>query len=96
MAAQPKRITVINALAYIEDKIHSANLKLTKEVDSSGEYDATFQSGLDASAKGDITDIVKMIRWLKETYFNIASVPTAFSDAEVDAINPLIRNDGQA
>lgn len=93
MAAQPKRITVLGALAYMEDRIHDANRKLTIEADTSGQYDATYQAGLDASAKTDIVNVIKMLRWLKETYFGIAGTPAAFTDAEVDGINPYIRND---
>ena len=91
MVDQPKRVVVLNALGYVQNQITLVNTKLLKETNPDGEYDATFVAGLDTSAKTNLVNILKMLRWLKEGYFGISGTPAAFTDAEVDAINPSIR-----
>ena len=82
-----KKIELVNA--YMKGKLQEVNLKLQRETNPNGIYDATFVAGLDTSAKQDEGDIIQMLRWLADN--EGFTVPAAFSDAEVDAINPKIR-----
>lgn len=88
--ANPKRILVRNALAYIEQKIHEANQKLVDELNQEGKFSTAYVSGTDASAKTNVGESVKMFRWLLG-YLNISPIPTAYTDAQVDAIDINIR-----
>jgi len=82
-----KKIQLVNA--YMKAKLQEVNLKLHREEDPEDIFDDTFKGTLDASAKADEGDIIKMLRWLAD---NLGfTVPIAFTDAEVDAINPDIR-----
>lgn len=90
MVEQTKRIKTIKALAYVENKIHSINNKFKDEKDTSGRLDITYQSGLNTSAKNDGKELVKMLRWLLKE-LGITTLPTAYTDAQVDAIDPSIR-----
>lgn len=85
----PKRQKVRTALAECENRIHSANRKLTEEVDAENKLDATYKAGLDASAKQDIADVFKILDWLRND-FGLAD-PPLLDDAGIDAINPEIR-----
>ena len=90
MVEQTKRVKTIKALAYVENKIHSINNKFKDELDISGRIDTTYQSGLNTSAKDDGKDLVKMLRWLLKE-LGIATLPAAYTDTQVDAIDPEIR-----
>jgi len=90
MVAQTKRNKVLNSLAYLEDNIHEANDSLRIEEENAPEYTTTYKSGLDASAKNNLKVIVKMLRWLASD-LGITTLPAAFTDAQVDAIDPTIR-----
>jgi hypothetical protein len=89
LVPQDKKVKIELILGYLRGKIGDARTKLHEETNPGGKYDATYVSGLDASVKSDIGDIIKMLRWLaiNESF----AVPTEFLDAEVDAINPEIR-----
>ncbi len=86
---QDKKKKIEGVNSYIKGKIQEVDLKLFQETNPGGIYDGTYVGGLDASAKSDEGDIIKMLRWLAD---NLGfTVPPAFSDAEVDAIDPNIR-----
>lgn len=92
-----KRQVVIKSMAIVENAVHGMNKALKQEVDNSGELDTTFQSTRDADAKQNAVRIIKVMRWLKEDFFNIGGqTPAAFTDAEMEAIDPdvLTHEDG--
>ena len=89
MTEQTKRKKIELVNQYMKGKLQLVNWKLNREADTSGHFDSTYQATLDSSAKADEGDIIKMLRWLAgDLSF---TVPAAFTDAEIDAINPEIR-----
>ena len=91
MVEQTKRVKTVKALAYVENRIHSINNKFKDELDTSGRLDSTYKSGLNTSAKDDGKDLVKMLRWLLKE-LGITTLPAAFTNAQVDVIDPTIRS----
>lgn len=85
-----KRILVREALGYIEQEIHGANNDLREELDTDNKLDVTYKTGRDASAKTHVKNAIKMFRWLVEVEFSL-TVPNAYTNAEVDAIDIDIR-----
>ena len=85
-----KRQLVLNALAVIENDIHSANRKLLEEQDPDNKLDATYKANLDTSAKDDVKHAVQVFRWLIEDHFSLTA-PAAFTDTDIDNIDPEIR-----
>lgn len=86
---QDKKAKIELVNGYIQGKIQDVNLKLHREEDSEDIFDDTFKATLDTSAKQDEADIIKMLRWLADNLGFTA--PAAFTDGEVDTINPRIR-----
>lgn len=99
--ANPPRTIARNALGYIENKIHEVNKNL-KDADDlitrlQNEPTTTFtQANIDAfktqlmdQAKTANSEAVKMYRWVLGE-FSIP-IPTAYTDAQVDAIDEDIR-----
>ena len=87
-----KREVVVRSMAEVEKAVHGMNKALRQEVDNSGELDTSFKAGRDAEAKALAVKIIKVIRWLKEDYFGITgNTPSAYTNAQIDAINPDIR-----
>jgi len=83
---------VRGALDYIEIKFRAARRDLSDEAnpDSEGRLDDVYVAGRDAAAKTNVLEGIQMLRWLIEDHFGL-SPPAAYTDAEVDAINPRIR-----
>ena len=77
-------------MGYTQKKFEEIQKKILDEQDSSGRIDSTYQTGLDAEIKSLGADAVKMLRWLIEENLSLAA-PVAYTDAEVDAIDPNIR-----
>ena len=87
---QTKRKKVVNALGYCEEQIHLANKALLIEEQDKPEYETGFKSGRDQSAKLNLRNIVKMLRWLA-TDLGVGTLPSAFTDQEIDDLNREIR-----
>jgi hypothetical protein len=89
LVPQDKKVKMSKINAYIKNNAGKIQGLLAEEADQSGKYDATYQSGLKSEIESIQADTIKMLRWLavNESY----TVPPAFSDAEVDAIDPFIR-----
>ncbi len=88
-----------NAMAYMENQIHTANkrLKMVDEFDRDNPGHTfttanvtTYKNKLKQDAKASVQNTTKMIRWLFSE-FNITTIPSAYTDAEVDAIDADIR-----
>lgn len=89
MADQNKKTKIQLVNNYIQERSQLVSFMLEREADSTGDFDSTYQSGLDAAIKAEETKLFKMGRWLLD---NLGiTPPAAFTDAEVDAINPKIR-----
>jgi len=87
------------ALEYIEDRFTDAKQLLEKIDGLNGQLKGanfdpalvtTFKATLREDSKTNVVNATKMLRWLFTT-FNITTIPPAFSDADVDAINADIR-----
>ena len=85
-----KKEVVVRSLAQIENRIHQANALLRDELDTTGKLDAGYVAGADGNAKSKVGEVIKIIRWLKEDYFGISGAPAAYTDAEMEAIDPDI------
>jgi len=88
--ANPKISIVSRVLSIVGDRMNDINDKLRDEIDVTGRLDTTYQSGLDASFKADGAEIIKLIRWLVEVELGLTP-PTAYDNAEIDAIDIDIR-----
>lgn len=90
-----------NALAHVENCIHQVNdhlreadegiQRLTDEPTTSfvqGNIDA-YKTQLEALAATKNTDAVATYRWIMDEFS--LTVPAAYTDAEIDAIDPDIR-----
>ena len=89
MVEQTKKRKIELVNQYMKGKLQMVNLKLHREADAENVFDDVYKATLDTSAKQDEGDIIKMLRWLaKDLGF---TVPPAFTDNEVDAINSEIR-----
>ena len=88
--ANRKRTLIRNILAYCEDQIHSINRHLTVEDEDNPNYTQSYRDGRDAEAKDDLKNLVRMMRY-GISKLPIGTLPAAFDDGEVDAINPDIR-----
>jgi hypothetical protein len=82
-----RKIELINQ--YMKGKLQEANLLLYREEDTEGIHDATYKATLQEAVYDIEKDIISMLRWLAAS--ESFTVPAAFNDAQVDAINPLIR-----
>jgi hypothetical protein len=82
-----RKIELVNA--YMKGQLQQANSKLHYEADTSGKYDVTWQAGVKAEVEGHEANIIKMLRWLAVS--EGFTVPVAYTDGEVDAINSEIR-----
>ena len=89
MVDQTKKAKIELVNNYIQERAQLVSLLLEREADSTGAFDLTYQSGLDAAIKAEEAKLFKMGRWLLNDLG--ISAPVAFTDAEVDAINPRIR-----
>ena len=97
--ANTMRTIATRGMAYIEEQIHDANNKLGK-VDTFDEDNpghnftsgniTSYKNSLKSTAKTDVMNAVKMFRFLFTT-FNITTIPSAFTDTEVDAKDEDIR-----
>lgn len=89
LVPQDKKLKIELVNNYIQSKLQGVNRKLDREEDREDIFDDTYKGTLDASVKQDEGDVIQMLRWLAD---NLGfTVPAAYSDAEVDAINPKIR-----
>jgi len=86
---QDKVGTIARATRYVTDKFRDMNEKFAEENEADARFKTTYLSGLDADGKTDGADAVKMLRWLLGNLS--VTIPAAYTDAEVDAINPDIR-----
>jgi len=88
---QPKRSKIRNLFAYVTDEINQANRDLKDEADPDtlGRLDDTYVAGRDAAAKQHLGNAIKAIRWLADDLGE--TVPPAYTDAEIDALNREIR-----
>ena len=68
MTAQGKRIKLIQALAFVENNIHEANLSLRVEEEDKPEFDVTYKAGRDAAAKGKLKNIIELYLNQESTY----------------------------
>ena len=84
---QTKREKVERVLNYVLQKRRSIFEKLASEQNQN--YKQSYLSSLDDSAKDDMKDIVSMIRWLINDLG--VNTPPAFTNQEVDSIDPTIR-----
>lgn len=89
LVPQDKKRKIELILSYMGVKLQDALLKLNHEEDIEDIYDDTYKATLDIGAKQDIADIIKMLRWLADN--EGFTVPPAYTDGEVDAIEPQIR-----
>ena len=97
---QPTRIMVHDAQRYIEDQINKSNNALrnsereVKRLTNEGIFSATdinaYKQKLINDAKDATKNAIGMYRWLLSE-LNISPIPRAFTDADVDAIDPEIR-----
>jgi len=77
-----------NALAYVEDKIHSANRLFEDSQSNDPRIDATWKSGALQKAKDELSLAIQMFRWLNDR--NSITLPAAFTDAEVTTIGNIL------
>lgn len=89
MVEQTKKRKIELVNSYIKGKLQQVNLKLHREADLEDVFDDIYKAGLDVSAKQDEGDIIKMLRWLANDLG--FTIPAAFTDAQVDEINPEVR-----
>lgn len=82
--------TLSMVMNYTKQKFDEIQKRILDEQDSTGRIDTTYQTGLDAEIKSLGADVIKMLRWLIETNLSL-SPPSAFTNTQVDAINPDIR-----
>ena len=94
------RVIVHEAQRYIEDQIQISNNKITQsettinKLTQEGIFSTadinSYKSKLITDAKEATKNAISMYRWLLKK-LNIAPVPPAFTDAQVDEIDPEIR-----
>jgi len=93
------RFLVREALNYVTLNFNQANANLKKidifdEQTNLANFDSNqvtdFKTALRNQAKSDVRDGVKMLRWMF-TELGITTIPTAYTDAQVDAIDENIR-----
>ncbi len=89
LVPQDKRTKVRLLLNEIENRTAKAKDFLEEEQNLQGKLDAAYVAGRDAEAKTQLSEVVKLIRWLIEDFS--LPVPVAYTDAEIDAINDKIR-----
>ncbi len=98
MALIPQKTVtkVINALAYIDEQNRQANVSFGQSEIADDLLTDFTQANIDArktrlntEGANEAKKSVQMFRWLLGSIG--ATVPVAFTDAEVDAINPEIR-----
>ena len=75
---------------YTQQKFSEIQKLILDEQDGTGRIDSTYQGTLDSNIKSLGADAVKMLRWLIEDNLGL-SAPTAFTEAQVDAIDENIR-----
>jgi hypothetical protein len=89
MVEQTKKLKIEGVNRYLIHEAKMANSLLRREEDAEDVYDDTYKATLDAIVKDHEANIVKMLRWLMADL--TLPTPDAFTDGEVDAINPDIR-----
>ena len=89
LVPQTKQNKIWHVMQYVSSQSGKVSKAVREELNKEGKLDATYVGGLDAQAKQDASDIIAMLRWLVDDLG--VSVPSAFTDGEVDAINELIR-----
>lgn len=81
---------ISQVMNYVQQQFNDIQKEILDEQDLSGRIDTTYQTGLDASIKTLGRNATKMLIWLIEDHLGL-TVPTAYTDAEVDAIDVDIR-----
>ena len=98
--ANNMRTIARNALAYMENEIHSANknLKRVDDLDNdisgadfSPQKITAFKNKLKGDSKKNVENVTKMLRWLF-TEFGISTIPSAYTDSQVDTLDQDIRS----
>jgi len=89
LVPQTKRRKVGNLLSEIRNDITTAKNALRIEERDDPKFTQTYKDGRDAVAKASIANTVRMLGWLLGDLG--ITPPTAYTDAEIDAINPNIR-----
>ena len=82
-----RKIELVNA--FVKGNSQKANLYLHQEADPQDIYDDTVKAGRQAEVLTLLSNSIKMFRWLADD--QSLTVPPAYTDGEVDAINPEIR-----
>ncbi len=89
MVEQTKKNKVGLIDTYIMANGQDINVALLEESNLSGKYKNTWVNSRQAVVKTLLENNIKMYRWLLDDLS--ISVPDAYTDAEVDIINPEIR-----
>jgi len=89
MVDQTKRLKIELIIDYINTNIQISKLLLNREEDLENIFSTTYKGTLDTTIKQKIANIVKILRWLINDLG--LSTPNAFTDAQIDAIDPEIR-----
>ncbi len=82
-----RKIELVND--YMRSELQQANSKLHYEADMSGRFSVTWQAGAKTEVYNHEANIIKILRWLAAD--EGFTIPTAYTNAEVDAINAEIR-----
>jgi len=93
---QTKRLKIVGALSYIDKQINLTIRRIAQEDEADNllvDFDQAKidvrKTRLDTEAKSEAGKAVQMFRWLLDDLS--VTIPAAFTDAEVDTIDPLIR-----
>ena len=76
-------------MRYVSTEFSKAEDDLQQELNPDNRYTASWVADRDTSAKAHVMNAIKMQRWLLDNLG--VTVPAAYSDAEVDAIDSAIR-----
>lgn len=85
-----KDVIANGAGSYIINSVQRALTAFHEELDENNKLSTTYISARDGTAKTEIDNAIKMLRWLYETEFGLTP-PAPYTDTEVDGISPSIR-----
>lgn len=88
--ANSKDIIANYACSYIITKIQDALTAFHEELDENNKLSASYIASQDSSAKTNIVDAIRMLRWIYETEFGL-SPPPPYTNGDVDGIDLKIR-----
>jgi hypothetical protein len=81
---------VQTCLGEVTALLNKANIKLREEDLDDAKLTTAYKDGLDIGAKDDVKKAFQLLFWLGITHFGLP-LPAELDDADIDIVNPDIR-----